>query len=566
MKRHPLLIGVSLLVAVFFYGAHPVQAWWGEAKWKIQIDAAAKSGPSRIKNFMSIQGSPLLATDEQGSNEASRQFEIAAWKALNLTTEVPLIDGEPGQPSQGITVMRAPILDSSQLPNLIGPLGPKKDLYLDTSPFDAMQDYYRDTFGSNKGFNRTFGLSYMPKTLSSNPSAANYFTYPPANYTEWRAVIEASVRYLNKRGIDDPHLTLFGEVSETVFNVLGSDGEPYPSLIEPGLREYVRLYAESQRAVKAADPGAKVWAMCAGIWGSDFQREIQQDPKQKGLDEFIAYVAEYNAALPPNAKRAELDNICWQGYSWQDEKRMVPMVEHIQAVLKRHRFDPATPQYLAGWSGGWVRSNSYGDYPLNLYAPHLVYNVIEQLNPGGAPGPIAQADYYTWNLDKTYDHGDENSSLIRTVHGRTDYDESFGHAASDQNCLRPAYVSFRALKAMEQGDVLTMKETRPLLARSIATVNSAGIHVLLVNYTDKPQQAQLTIQRLPETVRIKEAVLRRVPEKEVCSKGNWFSAGDPMAVFSNEPAGLTADKSGTVTTSVTLAANTVALFDIPIKK
>ena len=68
---------------------------------------------------------------------------------------------------------------------------------------------------------------------------------------------------------------------------------------------------------------------------------------------------------------------------------------------------------------------------------------------------------------------------------------------------------------------------------------------------------------MPAAVRIKDAVLRRVPTREVCGNGNWFPASDLMSTFSNEPARLTTVNAGTVTTSATLAANTVALLDIP---
>ena len=536
------------------------------AGWTITIDAAAKQGPSRVENFMFVQGAPLEAGDEQGSNEQSRKFEVAAWKGLDLISEsVTLFDD--GDPGQGIRVVRVTRGRASPPPNGIGPLGPKKDLYLDTRDFDVMQQYWRETFGG-EGFRRIFGAAHMPRVLSSNPSAADYQTYPPADYAEWRAVLEAAVRYLNRIGVDDPYLMLFGEPeSADYFNVLSPDGTPYPIATEPVLREYVRLYGESQRAVKAADSGAKVSAMCAGVYGSDLFRDLRQAPEQKGLDDFIAYVAEYNATLPPGVPRAELDNICWQGYSWRGEKRLMPMARHIQAVLTQYGFDPSTPQYLSGWSGGWASPRPAGrSYPIHLYAPHLVYNVIEQLNPGGQAGPIAQAHYYTWNLDGFYgdDGVQENSSLVRTVHNRIIYDPVTGHAASNRNCLRPAYIAFQALKALEKGEILAMKERRPLLVRSMATADSTGIRVLLVNYTSGPQRVRLTIEHMP-AAGIKEAVIRRVPRDEVCGDGNWFPVNDPLSTFSNEPARLTAAGAGTFTASISLVANTVALLDIPLR-
>lgn len=555
MRRSSLFVAISFFIGIFFDSGHR-SAHAQDTQWTIKIDAAAKRGPSRVKNFLFVQGSLLSATDEQGSNEASRQFEISAWKALNLTSEsFFLLDDESGQGQGVFQVVRSADLGTSLPPHMTGPLGPKRDLYIDTQNFDSALKDWREKFGNDAKFCRAGVVSFMPKTLSSNPSAEDYGNYPPADYAEWRAVLEAMVRYLNKHGIDNPYLILFGEPeSDTIFDVLCPDGQPCPNITEPVLREYVRLYAESQRAVKAADPGAKVSAMCAGVYGADYFRDLRGVPEQKGLDDFIAYVADYNRALPVGAKPAELDNICWQGYSWKNEKRMAPMAEHVQSVLKRYGFDPNTPQYLSGWSGGWA-SPLGSDYPIGFYAPHLVYNVIEQLNPGGKPGPIEQAHYYTWNFDET---GPAESSLVRTKHDAI----SWGPVLSDQNCLRPAYIAFQALKAVEKGDVLAMRETRPALARSIAIADKGEIRVLLVNYTDRPQRAEITIEHLPETAKIGEAVVRRVPKEEVCGENNWFPTKDLRSTFLNEPAPLKMGEPGTVTASISLAANTVALLDI----
>ena len=546
------LMAAPFFITVLFIGMSPAVQAEDPSEWTIRIDASKRLGSSRVKNFMFVQGGALLATGDQGSNEASQQFEIAAWKALNLTSEAsPLIE-------EGSGLLQVVRLADRSVPKpsyLIGPLGPKRDLYLDPRNFDSSREYWLQTFGSDEGFIRVFSASAMPRTLSSNPSSDNYATYPPADYAEWRAVLEAAVRYLNQRGIHDPYIMLFAEPeSDTIFNVLSPAGTPYPLSTEPVLREYVRFYAESQRAVKTADPGAKVSAMCAGVWGANLFRELRAAPEQKGLDDFIQYVAEYNETLPPGVPPAELDNICWQGYAWKDEKRMVPMAEHIQSVLQRRGFDPNVPQYLSGWSGGWA-SPQGPNYPLGRYAAHLVYNVIEQLNPGGMPGPIAEAHYYTWNLE------DENSksSLVRTVHDRIYY----GPAASDQNCLRPAYIAFQALKALEKGDVLAVQETRPLLVRSLAVSDDAGVRVVLVNYTDELKRAHLTLERLPETAGITQAMLRHVPSDEVCGADNWFPTEDLASIFLNEPAKLTREGSGAVTASVALAPNSVVLLAIP---
>jgi hypothetical protein len=236
---------------------------------------------------------------------------------------------------------------------------------------------------------------------------------------------------------------------------------------------------------------------------------------------------------------------------------MTPMIEHIQSMLERYGFDPNLPQYLSGWSGGWAGPLG-ADYPPGRYASHLVYNVIDHLNPGGAPGPIAQANYYTWNLESGVHIG---TSLVRTLHAEI----SWGPAASDANCLRPAYVAFVAMKQMSAGEVLAQLETRPELARSMAVAGEDSLRVLLVNYTDAPQTAWVSIRNLAETALPDEAMVRHVPETEICGDGNWFPVDDLAALFVNEPAHLVMDESGAVSGPVILDVNGVALLDIPLQ-
>lgn len=96
-------------------------------------------------------------------------------------------------------------------------------------------------------------LSFMPAALARDPEQT-VFTYraiisPPADWNEWRELVGALVAHLVERyGID--------EVAQWAFEVWN---EANLEVFWAGTREeYLRLYRESARAVKAVDPRLRV--------------------------------------------------------------------------------------------------------------------------------------------------------------------------------------------------------------------------------------------------------------------------------------------------------------------
>ena len=96
-------------------------------------------------------------------------------------------------------------------------------------------------------------LGFMPATLASDPDAT-VFTYrgiisPPRDWAEWHAVVLALVTHLVERyGLD--------EVLAWDFEVWN---EPNLEVFWTGTKaDYLRLYAEAARAVKAVDPHLRV--------------------------------------------------------------------------------------------------------------------------------------------------------------------------------------------------------------------------------------------------------------------------------------------------------------------
>jgi xylan 1,4-beta-xylosidase len=131
--------------------------------------------------------------------------------------------------------------------------------------FTAIDAIYDQLLGL--GLRPVVELSFMPAALASDPEQT-VFTYraiisPPADWSEWRALVSAVTSHLVERyGID--------EVTRWAFEVWN---EPNLFVFWPGTRaEYLRLYDEAAQAIKAVDPRLRVGgpATAAAEWIESF--------------------------------------------------------------------------------------------------------------------------------------------------------------------------------------------------------------------------------------------------------------------------------------------------------
>lgn len=135
---------------------------------------------------------------------------------------------------------------------------PDGTLAFDFTEVDALYDRLLDL-----GVRPVVELSFMPAALARDP-ATTVFEYraivsPPARWEEWHESVHALVAHLVDRYGTD-------EVAQWAFEVWN---EPNLEVFWSGTRdEYLRLYDESARAVKAVDPRLRVAgpATAAGEW------------------------------------------------------------------------------------------------------------------------------------------------------------------------------------------------------------------------------------------------------------------------------------------------------------
>ena len=156
----------------------------------------------------------------------------------------------------GVAMVRAHAIFHDD--NQVASRNPDGSLAFDFSRVDASYDELLRT-----GLRPVVELSFMPAALARDPGQT-VFAYrgiisPPADWTEWRQLVTALVAHLVERyGLD--------EVAHWAFEVWN---EPNLEVFWLGtMADYLRLYDEAARAVKAISPRLLVGgpATAAGEW------------------------------------------------------------------------------------------------------------------------------------------------------------------------------------------------------------------------------------------------------------------------------------------------------------
>jgi xylan 1,4-beta-xylosidase len=212
---------------------------------EISVDASAVTGQlDRVWEMIGAERlSQLRVTDACPAGAAPIGAEFAA--ALRLA-----------HTDLGATMVRAHAILHDD--NAVASRRPDGSLEFD---FRAVDTIYDQLLGL--GLRPVVELSFMPAALARDPQRT-VFTYrgiisPPADWAEWRQLVGKLAAHLVQR---------YGavEVARWAFEVWN---EPNLAVFWPGSRDdYLRLYDESARAIKAVDPRLRVGgpATAAAEW------------------------------------------------------------------------------------------------------------------------------------------------------------------------------------------------------------------------------------------------------------------------------------------------------------
>jgi xylan 1,4-beta-xylosidase len=209
------------------------------------VDTATVTGQlDRVWQMVGAERlSQLRMTDPYGAGATPIGTEFAA--ALRLA-----------HTDLGATMVRAHAILHDD--NTVARRRPDGSLEFDFRTVDAIYDEVLEL-----GLRPVVELSFMPAALARDPQRT-VFTYrgiisPPADWAEWRQLVGKLAAHLVQR---------YGavEVAQWAFEVWN---EPNLAVFWPGSRDdYLRLYDESARAVKAVDPRLRVGgpATAAAEW------------------------------------------------------------------------------------------------------------------------------------------------------------------------------------------------------------------------------------------------------------------------------------------------------------
>jgi xylan 1,4-beta-xylosidase len=212
---------------------------------EISVDTATVTGQlDRVWQMVGAERlSQLRVTDPCRAGAAPIGAEFAA--ALRLA-----------HTDLGATMVRAHAILHDD--NAVARRLPDGSLEFDFRAVDAIYDEVLEL-----GLRPVVELSFMPAALARDPQRT-VFTYrgiisPPADWAEWRQLVGKLAAHLVQR---------YGavEVAQWAFEVWN---EPNLAVFWPGSRDdYLRLYDESARAIKAVDPRLRVGgpATAAAEW------------------------------------------------------------------------------------------------------------------------------------------------------------------------------------------------------------------------------------------------------------------------------------------------------------
>ena len=468
-----VLIALALVVLVAPSGAAPTV--FAQVPPALAIDVADMLGrAAAIGDLLGVQAGPATV----GRREDVDRWVYAAWHALGLRAN-PITVFEP---DGGVRVS----LDRTGRPRV---------------NFKALDDAVRYYAGSLETKRPDFSLGPTPQALSSRPRDKHYQHYAPQSYDDWRDVVGQTVKHIKE------HLRIGGAtywLAEEYDNCAVwrgrsrcRDGDIAPS---ETLDDLLELYVNTWRAVRTADPTAKVGAPGTISYATAINKA--KGWATWGFDEFIAGLAQYNAKNPGSA--VTLDKVAWQDYDWTRSGRLSDGVAHVRQVLARHGFSPRMPLVVIGWN------TNYGDNigeivpcgtdALARRASFFVSNIIRELAPGGQRG-LSEA--YLWPFD--HDNGCPRLAVITAPAAAFD-----GFAPVKEFCKRPAYAGLQMLRAMATGSVVRAAAAQPLEA--LASMDRGRVVATAVNHSESARPLTMRFHNLPFRSGAAAVTVRRVDD------------------------------------------------------
>jgi len=296
---------------------YPVSSWSEPASTRT---AAGQAGPVTVAVDASSDRGKLDRVWRMVGSERLSQLRLSGGAAASQIAAEFAESLQMAHKDLGAQVVRAHAILHDD--NGVVVAGPGGVLSFDFARVDAIYDQLLEM-----GLRPVVELSFMPAALARDPGRT-VFTYrgiisPPRDWAQWRLLVgELAAHLVGRYGID--------EVAQWAFEVWN---EPNLEVFWPGTRqEYLRLYDEAARAIKAVDARLLVGgpATAAGEW----------------IEPLVAHAAE--AGVP-------LDFVTTHTYG------NLPL--DLRPVLRRHDLGPI-PIWWTEWGIGSTHFGPIHDSPM----------------------------------------------------------------------------------------------------------------------------------------------------------------------------------------------------------
>jgi formylglycine-generating enzyme required for sulfatase activity len=355
-----------------------------------------------------------------------------------------------------------------------------------------------------------FMFAGMPAAIASKPPAddaaakAHPAQFLPTDFRHWDEFVTGVVKYLVAKGHRGGCYEVWNEAEDYNLSWKKTPGAET-------LNDYVALYVHTSRAIKAADPTAKVGGPVCAHWDSV---AASGGAHTWGVRQFLLALAKHCREHPNDS--VPLDFVSWHDYCMIGT-RLSDGVDFVDNALADAKW-PARPEY---WITEWNRDLG-GPQAASPHqrASHAAWSILREADPQSRR--VARLYYYV--LDDP-EHGGEDIALVDDLScaGTTKAPSSIRVPRP----MNPSYAVFEMVRDMNQGAYLLVKAETPLVA--LATLHKGVLRLMVNNNTPESRSALVDLQSVSGPVRTERCRIQRVDERH-SSDGKGLEPGEDIVL------------------------------------
>lgn len=373
--------------------------------------------------------------------------------------------------------------------------------------FDALDAILADC--RKMGIEPLFSVGGTPTALLSNSDVEikeydNPSAYAPADYAQWGEFVSRIISRVVEKGYRGGYYEVGNEPEDYESCWRGKPG----STNADTLADYIELYLHSARAIKAADPSAKVGGPVCAHWDSV---TASGGAHAWGLPQFLCALAKYRQEHP--GESMPLDFVDWHDYSYMSP-RLSDGVDFVDKILAEAKW-PTRPEYLI------TEWNLSGE-GITLYqrASHAACNIIREANP--TTRRIARLYWYV--LD-----GGGDGALVDAPAVDVSQQDSLTRRSY---VLSPTFAVFEMFGQMNRGSCVRVNVEEPLAA--LATKDETSVRLMVNNNTAEKRTASVEVKNLPAQFQNARCRVQLVDEQH-SADGDGLERGKETAWQADRP-------------------------------